>query len=166
MPTMVPRPLSRRLLLAMLLLAAAPLALFARPAADAEARLVWCAGDPEIIVNGSVVSVTVHLPLENLPQVDYVEVVFHVPSNARVTGVINDSVLFEARPRVVQDLPAAYGLLGTPVTAEVIVHQTGEAFPVAATILVSGSGTGLWTQGTSAAPLTVSTRGLLNLRLL
>lgn len=156
---------SRRLLLALLLLAVAPFALFARPASPADARLIWCAGDPAIVVNGTVVSVNVHLPLENLKQVDHVEVVFHVPSNARVTAVINDSLLFEARPRYVKDLPAQSGLLGTPVVAEIIVHHSGKTFPVAATTVVTGKGSSLWTQGTTASPLKIKTQGLLNLRL-
>lgn len=157
---------ARHVVLALVLLAMAPAALLARTPGTAEARLVWCAGDPAIVVNGSVVSVTVNIPLENLDDVDYVEVVFRVPANAKVTAVVNDSLLFEARPRYVKDLPAKSGLLGTPITADVIVHHRGSDFPVAVTTVAGGKGTNLWHEGTTAAPLRVTTTGLLNLRLL
>ena len=158
-----------RLVLAMMLAAAMLLpTIFALSPGKAEARMIWCAGDPAIVVNGSVVSVTAHLPLHRLSDVDHVEVVFHVPSNANVTAVINDSVLFEARPRVVYDLPAQRtGLFNpTKVMAEIIVHHEGDVMPVAATTISLGWGSSLWTEGTSAQPLTVTAYGLLNLRLL
>jgi hypothetical protein len=158
-----------RLALGLLALALAPLALFASRPSEAEARVVWCAGDPAIVVNGNVVSVTVHLPLDRLRDVDYVEVVFHVPGDASVTALINDSLLFEARTSYVRDLPrqGRRGLLsGTPVTAEIIVHHRGATVDVAATTIAIGRGTRLWQQGTSDEPLRVETRGALNLPLL
>jgi hypothetical protein len=133
---------------------------------DAAARGVWCSGDPAIIVNGSVASVTVHVPLDRLDDVKQVEVVFHVPSNAGVTAVINDSVLIPAKVRYVKDLPPSFGLFRTPVDVEIIVHHKGRTMPVAATTIAVGWGSDLWTEGSSDKPLWVQTVGLLNLRIL
>jgi len=159
----------RRLALALFALALVPLAFVASGPSEADARGVWCAGDPAIIVNGNVVSVTVHLPFDRLRDVDHVEVIFHVPADASVTALINDSLLFEARTSVVRDLPrqGRRGLLrGTPVNAEIIVHHKGEVVDVAATTIAIGRGSRLWQQGTSAAPLWVQTQGALNLPIL
>lgn len=134
---------------------------------SAEARGIWCSGDPTIIVNGNVVSVTVHVPLDRLRDLDYVEVIFHVPSNADVKLLVNDSLLVPAKTRFVKDQPAQRGLLkGTTIPVEIVVHHDGAPMPVAATTLsLLGKGTSLWTQGTSSQPLWVKTSGLLNLRL-
>lgn len=134
---------------------------------DAEARGIWCAGDPAIIVNGSLVSVTVHVPLERLRDLDHVEVIFHVPSNATVTALINDSILVPAKTRYVKDLPAERGGLlgGTTVLVEIVGHHSGAPMDIAATTIAIGKGTSLWTQGTTKQPLFVKTQGLLNLRL-
>lgn len=134
----------------------------------AEARSVWCSGDPIILVNGNVVSVTVHVPLDRMKDLDYVEVIFHVPANADVTLLLNDSLLVPAKTRYVKDQPAQRGglLSGTPIPVEIIAHHEGAPMPIAATTLsVLGRGTSLWTEGTSASPLWVTTSGLLNLRL-
>lgn len=156
------RPLLMAILAAALLLPAL-LALVPR---QAEARVIWCAGDPAIVVNGNIVSVTAQIPLDRLQDVDYVEVVFHVPANAKVTAVINDSVLFEARPRVVYDQPPAVGLLrGTRMPVDIIVYHRGPTMPVAATTVALDSRTPIWTQGTSAAPLRLMTYSPVNLRL-
>ena len=134
---------------------------------SAEARGVWCSGDPTIIVNGSVVSVTVHVPADRMKDLDHVEVIFHVPSNAKVTLLLNDSLLVPVKTRFVKDQPASSGWLlsGTLIPVEIIAHHAGAPMPIAATTIAIGSGTSLWTQGTSDAPLWVKTRGLLNLRL-
>jgi hypothetical protein len=135
---------------------------------SAEARAVWCSGDPTILVNGNVVSVTVHVPLNRMRDLDYVEVIFHVPSNADVKLLLNDSLLVPAKTRYVKDQPATRGGLLSPTTipVEIIAHSDGAPMPIAATTLsLLGRGTSLWTEGTSAAPLWVKTSGLLNLRL-
>ncbi len=135
---------------------------------SAEARAVWCSGDPTILVNGNVVSVTVHVPLNRMKDLDYVEVVFHVPANADVKLLINDSLLVPAKTRFVKDQPANRGglLSGTSIPVEIIAHHKGAPMPIAATtISLLGRGTSLWTQGTTAQPLWVKTSGLLNLRL-
>jgi hypothetical protein len=168
----MPKPSStagHRLALALFALALVPLAFFASRPSEAEARVVWCAGDPAIIVNGNVVSVTVHLPFDRLRDVDHVEVIFHVPADASVTALINDSLLFEARTSFVRDLPrqGRRGLFsGTPVNAEIIVHHKGDAVDVAATTLAIGRGTRVWQQGNSSSPLWVETEGALNLPIL
>src|SRR5688572_11430378 len=113
LPTTLPRPRVPLGLAVVALLGA--LALSLAHADRAEARVVWCSGDPAIVVNGSVVSVTAHVPLDRLADIDHAEFIFHVPSNAKVTAVVNDSLLFEARIVVKKDLPAARGLTGTPV---------------------------------------------------
>lgn len=154
------------LLLWAVVLAAPAIALVRAP--EAEARVVWCAGDPAIVVNGNLVDVNVHVPLFRLQDIDFVEVVFHVPSDARVTAVINDSLLFEARPRVVKDLPPAGRgslLSGTDIPVEIIVHHRGRAMDVAATAVATGGGSRLWVQGTSAEPLRLTTWGALSLKL-
>lgn len=169
---MTDRPLSlsspARLALILTLAFVAPFGLSSLTSRDAEARGVWCSGDPIIVVNGSVVSVTVHVPLDRLKDIDHVEVIFHVPSNAKVTAVINDSVLIPAKVRYVKDLPAERnGLLGgTTVLVEVVGHHEGAPMDIAATTVAVGKGSSLWTQGTTDAPLFVKTKGLLNLRLL
>ncbi|MGE5597369.1 MAG: hypothetical protein ACM3S1_15190 [Hyphomicrobiales bacterium] len=157
---------ARRLVLALAMVSLVPAAAFLQPADPAEARFVWCAADPTIIVNGSPVSVTVHLPFDRLRDVDYVEVRFHVPSNANVQAVVNDSLLFKAQTVIVKDQRPSWGLFGTPVPVEIIVHHSGPDFDIAATGIVLGWGSSLWTQGTTAQPLTLTTYGLLNLRLL
>lgn len=141
---------------------AAPFLSASRPA---EARAVWCSGDPTILVNGNAVSVTVHVPVDRLKDLDYVEVVFHVPTNADVKLLLNDSLLVPAKTRFVKDQPAQRGLLGSEIPVEIIAHNRGPAMPVAATTIAVGKGTSLWTEGTSASPLWVKTTGLLNLRL-
>jgi hypothetical protein len=159
---------ARTVALAILAIALVPSALLAVRPSDAEARVVWCAGDPAIVVNGNLVDVNVHVPLARLSDIDYVEVVFHVPSDANVTAVINDSLLFEARPRVVKDLPAARTsklLSGTDIPVEVIVHHRGPVLDVAATAVASGGGSRLWVQGTSAEPLRLTTWGWFNIKL-
>ena len=133
----------------------------------ADARGVWCSGDPTILVNGNVVSVTVHVPLNRMKDLDYVEVVFHVPSNADVKLLVNDSILVPVKTRFVKDQPANRGglLSGTDIPVEIIAHHKGAPMEIAATTIAVGRGTSLWTQGTSDKPLWVKTRGLLNLRL-
>ncbi|MEO8541521.1 MAG: hypothetical protein ABI577_17390 [bacterium] len=126
---------------------------------------VWCAGDPTILVNGNVVSVTVHVPMERMRDLQYVEVVFHVPANADVKLLVNDSILLPMKTRFVKDQPAQRGLLGTPIPVEIIAHNSGAPMPFAATTIAVGKGTSLWSEGTSAAPLWVKTAGLLNVRL-
>jgi hypothetical protein len=135
---------------------------------EADARVVWCAGDPAIIVNGNLISVTAHLPFDRLRDVDYVEVVFHVPSDAEVLAVINDSLLFEARPRVEYDKPANGRrrlFQRTEVTVDIIVHHKGATMDVAATTIAVGRGTKLWQQGRSDRALRVEASGALGLRL-
>jgi hypothetical protein len=134
---------------------------------SAEARGVWCSGDPTILVNGNVVSVTVHVPLDRMKDLDYVEVIFHVPANADVKLLVNDSLLVPAKTRFVKDQPAQRGglLSGTSIPVEIVAHHSGAPMPIAATTVAIGRGTSLWTEGTSAAPLWVQTRGLLSLRL-
>ena len=147
--------------------AIAMLAPFNGSSNTADARGVWCSGDPTIIVNGNIVSVTVHVPLDRMKDLDYVEVIFHVPANANVTLLINDSILVPVKTRFVKDQPAQRGglLSGTPIPVEIIAYHDGPPMPIAATTVATGWGTKLWTEGTSAAPLWVKTRGLLNLRL-
>jgi hypothetical protein len=142
-------------------------AVFAARPGEAEARGVWCAGDPAIVVNGNLVSINVHVPLNRLRDIDYVEVVFHVPGNANVTAIVNDSLLFEARASYVRDLPNTQRSLlsKTEVKAEIIVHHRGATVDVAATTIAIGRGTRLWQQGTSAQPLWVEAQGALNLPL-
>jgi|GEM_PF-2119033 len=137
----------------------------ANGADSAEARGVWCSGDPTILVNGNAVSVTVHVPLDRMRDLDYVEVIFHVPSNADVNLLVNDSLLVPAKTRYVKDQPARRSLLGTPIPVEVVAHHRGAPMPVAATTVAVGWGTTLWKQGMSNEPLWVTTYGLLNLRL-
>ena len=134
---------------------------------SADAKGVWCSGDPTIVVNGNVVSVTVHVPLDRMDDLDYVEVIFHVPANADVKLLINDSLLVPAKTRFVKDQPATRGglLSGTAIPVEIIAHHEGPPMPVAATTIAVGRGTRLWTQGASDSPLWVKTFGLLNLRL-
>ena len=135
---------------------------------SAEARSVWCSGDPTILVNGNVVSVTVHVPLDRMDDLHYVEVIFHVPANADVKLLLNDSLLVPAKTRFVKDQPATRGGLfsTTSIPVEIIAHHSGAPMPIAATTLsLLGRGTSLWTQGSSAEPLWVKTSGLLNLRL-
>jgi hypothetical protein len=157
----------RRFILGVLALALVATLLGAMRPYAAEARGVWCAGDPAIVVNGNLVSVTVHVPLDRLRDIDYVEVVFHVPGNAKVTAIVNDSLLFEARTSYVRDLPnTRRGLFAkTEMKAEIIVHHRGETVDVAATTIALGRGTRLWQQGTSEQPLWVDTQGPLNLPL-
>lgn len=164
----LPLPPFARVALVLALAFAAAFGLGSLTSRDAEARGVWCSGDPAIVVNGSVVSVTVHVPLNRLKDLDHIEVIFHVPSNADVTAVINDSVLIPAKVSYVKDLPAERsGLLrGTTVIAEVRGHHDGPAMDIAATTVAVGWGSQVWTQGTTDAPLFVKTKGLLNLRLL
>ena len=134
----------------------------------AEARAVWCSGDPTILVNGNVVSVTVHVPLDRMNDLDHVEVIFHVPANADVKLLLNDSLLVPVKTRFVKDQPATRGgiLSGTTIPVEIIAHHAGAPMPIAATtISLLGRGTSLWTQGNTSAPLWVKTSGLLNLRL-
>jgi hypothetical protein len=162
-----PLPSHARLILVLALAFIATFGLSSLTSRDADARVVWCSGDPTIIVNGSIVSVTVHVPLDRLRDVDHVEVIFHVPSNAKVTALINDSILIPAKMRYVRDLPAERGLLnGTTVVVEVVGHHKGAPMPIAATTIATGRGTSLWTQGTTEKPLVVTTKGLLNLPVL
>lgn len=148
----------RRLTLGLLLLAV--LAITVLSPNKAEAAGVWCSGDPTIIVNGSVVSITAHLPLERVKDVEYVEFVFHVPANATVVAVVNDSLLFKAKITVKKDLPADYKL-GTPVTVDMRVRHKGKSFPDAATALATGGGSKVWVEGTSTSWLRIKTWGLL-----
>ncbi len=143
---------------ALLLLAVLGMALLSPNKADA--RGVWCSGDPTIIVNGSAVSITAHLPMDRLADVEYVEFVFHVPANAIVGAVVNDSLLFPARITVKKDLPADYKL-GTPVTVDMRVRHKGKSFPDAATALATGGGSRIWVDGTSTTWLMIKTWGLL-----
>ncbi len=124
------------------------------------ARGVWCSGDPAIMVNGSAVSITAHLPSDRLADVEYVEFVFHVPSNATVVAVVNDSLIFEARITVKKDLPADYQP-GTPVVVDMRVRHRGRAFEVAASAVATGSGSRVWVDGTSSSWLKIKTWGLL-----
>jgi hypothetical protein len=168
MPVSLNAP-GRRVLLAFAALALVPLAFFAFRPSEAEARGVWCAGDPAIIVNGALVDVNVHVPLDRLWYIDYVEVVFHVPADASVTAVINDSLLFEARASYVKDLPAMGrgGLLSsTEVRAEIVVHHRGRSFDIGATTAVTGWGTRLWQQGRSDVPLWVDAASAYSVALL
>ena len=133
----------------------------------ADARGVWCSGDPTILVNGNIVSVTVHVPADRMKDLDYVEVIFHVPSNADVKLLINDSILVPAKTRFVKDQPASRGglLSGTVIPVEIVAHHSGAPMDIAATTVAVGQGTSLWKQGTSDKPLWIQTKGLLNLRL-
>ena len=134
---------------------------------SADARGVWCSGDPTILVNGNAVSVTVHVPLDRMKDLDYVEVIFHVPANADVKLLVNDSILVPAKTRFVKDQPATRGglLSATSIPVEIIAHHEGAPMPIAATTIAVGRGTSLWTEGTTDKPLWVKTTGLLNLRL-
>lgn len=164
----MPSTLSSRSLRATLFAFVAAIALaapFLSASGPAEARAVWCSGDPTILVNGNAVSVTVHVPVDRLRDLDYVEVVFHVPANADVTLLLNDSLLLPAKTSFVKDQPAHRGLFGTDIPVEIIAHNRGPAMPIAATTIAVGRGTTLWKEGTSSQPLWVTTRGLLNLRL-
>ena len=164
----MPHSLSVRPVRTTLFAIVAALALFAPLAGSvspAGARGVWCSGDPTILVNGNVVSVTVHVPADRMRDLDYVEVIFHVPANADVKLLVNDSILVPAKTRFVKDLPPQRGLFGSALPVEIVAHHRGETMPIAATTIALGTGSSLWTQGTSAAPLWVKTSGLLNLRL-
>jgi hypothetical protein len=136
---------------------------FGRSSADAMS--VWCAGDPTILVNGNPVSVTVHVPADRLRDLDYVEVVFHVPANSNVTLLLNDSLLLPVKTRYVKDQPAQYGLFGTKMPVEIISHNRGGTMPIGATSIALLKGTNLWVEGNSNAPLWINTTSLLNLRL-
>lgn len=164
----MPRTISARVSRAMLIAFVAAIAIsapFFPGSKPAEARSVWCAGDPTILVNGNPVSVTVHVPLERMKDLDYVEVVFHVPANADVTLLLNDSVLVPVKTRFVKDQPAQRGLLGSAIPVEIVAHNSGAPMPIAATTIALGRGTNLWQEGTPGRPLWVKTNGLLNLRL-
>ncbi|MCA9823724.1 MAG: hypothetical protein KC470_13990, partial [Dehalococcoidia bacterium] len=158
----------RRLLLAFLILAVVPAAMVGSRPSEADARVVWCAGDPAIIVNGNLVDVNVHIPLNRLREIDFVEVVFHVPADAEVLTVVNDSLFFEARPRVEKDLPAQgrWRMFSkTDIPVEIIVHHGGTTMDVAATAVATGRGSKVWVQGTSDETLHIETSGFLGLRL-
>jgi hypothetical protein len=140
----------------------APFLASSRPA---EAMSVWCSGDPTILVNGNVVSVTVNIPADRMQDLDYVEVVFHVPANADVKLLLNDSLLIPMKTRFVKDQPARRGLFGTDIPVEIVTHNRGAAMPIAATTIALGRGTNLWKEGRSDQPLWVDASGPLNLRL-
>ncbi|OAI39959.1 hypothetical protein AYO38_01300 [bacterium SCGC AG-212-C10] len=143
----------------------AALALAIAGSERADARGVWCAGDPAIIVNGSVVDVNVNIPLERLADVKDVDIVFHVPSNATVLATVNDSLVFKANIRVVKDLAPTRGLLNTPVQVDITVNHRGTPFAFGATTIATGAGTRLWVDGNTTKTLRVSAVGLLALRL-
>ena len=122
----------------------------------AEARGVWCSGDPLIVVNGTIVDVTVHVPLESLGKVQRAEIVFHVPSNA-IAAVVNDSLLFPAKVTIVRDQPPTRLLAaGYKIPVEIKVVAWGPAFDVAATVIAEGGGN-LWVAGRSGVVTTVTT---------
>ncbi|MGE3076262.1 MAG: hypothetical protein AB7N24_10310 [Dehalococcoidia bacterium] len=134
---------------------------------SADARVVWCSGDPTILVNGNAVSVTVHVPMDRLDDLDYMEVIFHVPSNADVKLLLNDSLLVPAKTRFVKDQPPTRGGLFavTDIPVEIISHNHGAPMPFAATAIAIGRGSRLWAEGNSNSPLWVKTSGFLNLHL-
>jgi hypothetical protein len=149
-----------------LLLASATFAGFASQGTnDASAGLIWCSGDPTILVNGNPVSVTLSVPLDRLSSVDEVVVTFHVPSNAKVYAILNTSLLIPERTVIVKDQPAVYGLINkVRIPVEVTTRARGTAFPVGLTV-ISTSGTRLWIQGRSDQTLSATTYSFLNLRL-
>lgn len=155
-----------RILAGGLLLASATFAgIAAHGTNHASAGLIWCSGDPTIIVNGNPISITLSVPPEKLGAVDEVVVTFHVPSNANVLAVLNTSLLFRERTVIVKDQPAVRGLIGkVRIPVDVTTHARGSAFPVGLTV-VSTFGTRLWTQGSSDEPMSATTYSLLNLRL-
>jgi hypothetical protein len=153
---------AQRIGLTALLLAATLLLALSSPN-RAHAKSVWCAGDPAIIVNGSLVSITAHVPQDRVRDIKQVEFVFHVPSNAHVDAILDDSLLFRANITVQKDLPPAYGLVSTPINVEMTVEHRGKSFPIAASTIAVGGGTNLWVDGRSSETLHIQTIGLLNL---
>ena len=141
---------------AVLLTLVAGLAWVGSHGAPAEARGVWCSGDPAILVNGTLVDVNVNVPLDKLGSVQRAEVVFHVPSNAIVV-VVNDSLLFPAKVTVVRDQPPTSLLAaGYKIPVEVNVVASGPAFDIAATVVAVGGGD-LWIPGRSGEVTKVTT---------
>ena len=113
-------------------------ALAVQGANDAKAAIVWCSGDPTILVNGNPVSVTVSVPTERLRDVDYVTITFHVPSNANVQAILNTSVLFREKTVIVKDQPPVYGLVANVrIPVEVTTTARGTAFRQWATARLS-----------------------------
>ena len=152
--------------LALLTLFAGFAALFSSGAGRANAMVVWCAGDPAIIVNGNLVDVTVSIPLNELSSVSDVTVTYHVAKNANVLLSLNTGILFHEKIVVVKDQPAQYGLLSvSKIPVDVTVHYTGAAFPIGVT-QVSLLGTHLWINGMSDQVTHATAYSLLNLRLL
>ena len=140
-------------------------ALAAQGATGAQAAVVWCSGDPTILLNGNPISVTVSIPTERLRDVDYVTITFHVPSNAKVQAVINTSMLFVEKTVIVKDQPPVYGLVASlRVPVEVTTHYRGDAFPIGTTV-VSTIGTRTWISGRSDTVTRTSTTSFINLRL-
>lgn len=140
-------------------------ALAVQGANDAKAAVVWCSGDPTILVNGNPVSVTVSVPTERLRDVDYVTITFHVPSNANVQAILNTSVLFREKTVIVKDQPPVYGLVANVrIPVEVTTTARGTAFPIGTTV-VSTIGTRVWIDGSSNKVTRTETNSLFNLRL-
>jgi len=152
--------------LALLALLAGFAALFSSGAGRANALVVWCAGDPAIIVNGNPVDVTVSVPLSELSSISDVTVTYHVAKNANVLLGINTGILFHEKIVIVKDQPAQYGLLSvSKIPVDVTVHYTGAAFPIGVTQIALG-GTHLWINGMSNQVTHATAYSLLNLGLL
>lgn len=134
-------------------------------ATNANAAIIWCSGDPTIIVNGNPISVTVSIPPDRLKDVDTVTVTFHVPANAQVLAVLNTSLLFREKTVIVKDQPAVKGLLArVNIPVEVTTTHRGRDFPIGMTV-ISTFGTRLWINGNSDTVTRATTTSLLNLRL-
>jgi len=131
----------------------------------ASAMVVWCAGDPTVLVDGNPVSVTVSVPLDKLSSIDDVTVTYHVPSNANVSLALNTGILFREKIVIVKDQPAVHGLVAvTKMPVDIVTHYRGAAFPIGATQVALG-GTHLWLNGSSDQVLHTTAYGLLSLHL-
>lgn len=113
--------------------------------ASASARLVWCSGDPVIRINGEHdVSVTVHVPADQLGSVERAEVVFHIPRNTTGEVVFVDDT-FPEDVTIVADLPDWNGTSALKVKVEVTVHAS-QSMQVAASVEDARAGTA-WVHG-------------------
>lgn len=152
-PRPVLNPLGAAILLAGLLALAG--AWLASPS-SAGARLVWCAGDPIVRINDEHdVSVTVHVPVDELDKVSGATVVFHVPSNVDAEVTFVDSTYFPEDVAIAYDLPEWDGRGALRVVASITVHAD-EDINVAASVEDARAGTS-WKHATANSTFEVTT---------
>jgi len=158
-----PISLNRRMAgIALFVLFAGLAAILSMGVGRASAMVVWCAGDPTIIVNGTPVSVTVFVPFDEISSVSDVTVTYHVAKDANVRPGLDTPTLFHETVVIVKDQPAQYGSLSVSnIPVDITVHHTGHNFAIRATQVALG-GTSLWRNGSSATVLHGITHSQIN----